>query len=1351
MHLPAQFPYATENRNQTSFCLTFCKTSPLTRKLILQIVLVLIVAQTAFAQLSIQSFAPVFVKPGDTVTISGNGFSPSPGENFVSFNHKNGLVVSASPTQVKAIVSSGTSAGPIMVSKSGFSATSGQFFYPNVVPGNLPVDNKMVTLAFERKFGGKVNYVQAADMDGDGMTDAVAAIENPGRIIIERNISTSDSIKFSDSLSLSLGPYAFIIEIAELNGDGKPDIVLISFRSNMVRIFRNNSTPGNLSFTEQPSITMNGEAYDLVIADFDNDGKQDIATGPGANGSTLEFFRNNSTVSSFSFSKVIFSTPAVPDMYYFSGADYDNDGKTDLIAGSNSTNSLYILRNTSNGPGNFSFTSTTMSLGFPAGIEAGTTDLNRDGRPDIVISTRWHAPKVFLNASTGTTIQFQPMNYTGNTNSQGFVSFTDLNTDGDPEIISGSFDVTQRPGIYENLYPDVPLFGSSLIVQRLFVNAVGADFNHDGKTDLLCSGYFGNNFYVLSSQSISLLISNFSPQRATTGTPVTIKGLGFTGITSVSFGNMNATSFQVDNDSTITAVVGNGASGNITVSGNGKTAFRPGFTFFTKPVLQSFSPASGYGGSEVLLNGTNMEEVRKVRFGGVPADTFFIISNTQVRAIVGKGASGEVTIAGSDWDSSQLGGFTFFPGPDITGLNSLKVPPGSEVVLTGNYFNPLQVVTIGGITAVPTSATPNSIRFNTPSQFIGGSITVKTAYGSDTLFGFYNGMQISGATPLTGKPGDTIRVMGNGFGSNPLNIAATIGTASAEVLDCTPEMVTLKIPSGPPMGAISLALNGHTVSGPAPFIFSFETTDSAFTHFSMQSFFPVEVLKTVNPEPFTIADIDQDGKQDLIQKDHEKIVIYRNTGQPGSFSFQEIIIPAIGVILTGKPIAQDLNMDGKPDLIFNSSSTNEVVHFINLSTPGHIAFKPYEKKYFNFSTFNLLLHDVDKDGRPDYVLNPSSHSSPAIFFNGSTPDSITFSYYWDFFIDEGNVKSTHLLDLDMDGKEEVIIQQENLYSNTPSFTMHTTPGKVIGKTTLTEGSSDCQSMPYLFADFNNDGKTDWLDFCNGAWFTVKRNTSAPGNISFSKTNFITGYSTWFKMGFVADFNGDMRPDFVILDEIAKILLVFINSTASNGEITFWLPIEFTLFDYPDGMEGNYQMEVADLDADHRPDIIVYGLQSEKVQIFRNLVGTHKPIFTCKDQPATLTSQLTGNSYQWQQSTNGNSFANLVNGSGFSGVQSPMLNIAAVTESMNGKFFRCLVNELPESPFSIRLFNRWVGTSNNLWSDAGNWSCGTVPQGDIEVEIDRNVMIDIDVTIGKIVLKPGGTVTVAAGKKLTVLH
>jgi hypothetical protein len=81
-------------------------------------------------------------------------------------------------------------------------------------------------------------------------------------------------------------------------------------------------------------------------------------------------------------------------------------------------------------------------------------------------------------------------------------------------------------------------------------------------------------------------ITSFTPNTATQGVTVTITGTYFIGVTAVSFGGTAATSFSVVNSTTITAVVGAGASGNVSViTGNG-TAILSGFTYTVAPPIQ---------------------------------------------------------------------------------------------------------------------------------------------------------------------------------------------------------------------------------------------------------------------------------------------------------------------------------------------------------------------------------------------------------------------------------------------------------------------------------------------------------------------------------------------------------------------------------------------------------------------------------------------------------------------------------------------------------------------------------------------------------------------------------------------
>ena len=75
------------------------------------------------------------------------------------------------------------------------------------------------------------------------------------------------------------------------------------------------------------------------------------------------------------------------------------------------------------------------------------------------------------------------------------------------------------------------------------------------------------------------VITSFSPTTAGNGETVVITGTGFTGVTSVKFGNVNATSFVVNSDTQITAVVGAAASGDVYVLNSGGNSLKSGFLF----------------------------------------------------------------------------------------------------------------------------------------------------------------------------------------------------------------------------------------------------------------------------------------------------------------------------------------------------------------------------------------------------------------------------------------------------------------------------------------------------------------------------------------------------------------------------------------------------------------------------------------------------------------------------------------------------------------------------------------------------------------------------------------------------
>ncbi|MEI9808317.1 MAG: IPT/TIG domain-containing protein [Bacteroidota bacterium] len=161
---------------------------------------------------------------------------------------------------------------------------------------------------------------------------------------------------------------------------------------------------------------------------------------------------------------------------------------------------------------------------------------------------------------------------------------------------------------------------------------------------------------------------------------MTITGDSFTGATAVSFGGVAAASFTIVNATTINAVAGNGASGDVKVTGPGGTGTKPGFVFVPPPVITFFNPSNGTGGIPVTITGSNFMDATAVSFGGIAATSFVVISSTTITAVVsGTGGSGNVSVT-TRGGTASLPGFVFnFPtginGPANNNSNELTAYP----------------------------------------------------------------------------------------------------------------------------------------------------------------------------------------------------------------------------------------------------------------------------------------------------------------------------------------------------------------------------------------------------------------------------------------------------------------------------------------------------------------------------------------------------------------------------------------------------------------------------------------------------------------------------------------------------
>lgn len=311
--------------------------------------------------------------------------------------------------------------------------------------------------------------------------------------------------------------------------------------------------------------------------------------------------------------------------------------------------------------------------------------------------------------------------------------------------------------------------------------------------------------FVYSSSIAAPKINSFSPAAGGSGTIVTIKGKNFIGATAVSFGNIAAGAMSVNNDSTITATVGTGASGFVKVRNNVGADSLSGFLFNVSsgvPKINSFLPITGKAGATIKITGRNFSGTTSVSFGNTPAFSYTIDNDSTLTAKVGAGASGFVRVAGA-LGKDSASGFIFIGPPKINSFTPLTGTTGSKITIIGKNLNKDNVVSFGNVAA--TSFVVNSDSSITATLGSGASGFVKVvAFNNigiteaDSAAGFIyfapGVPKISSFTPSSAETGAVVSIKGKGFlGANLVDFGGTAASAFTVVSD---SLITATVGAG---------------------------------------------------------------------------------------------------------------------------------------------------------------------------------------------------------------------------------------------------------------------------------------------------------------------------------------------------------------------------------------------------------------------------------------------------------------------------------------------------------------------------------------------------------------------------
>ncbi|MFZ6013618.1 MAG: FG-GAP-like repeat-containing protein, partial [Bacteroidota bacterium] len=308
-------------------------------------------------------------------------------------------------------------------------------------------------------------YLYSADLDGNGLKDIVTQYQNGTRIY--PNFSVPGFIFFGVPIDVPTG-YLGEMKIIDFDQDGHSDLAGLS--GNKLMIFRNQNPKGTISATNfelRYTSTLAHYVNFLSAADVNNDGKPDLVVGTYGENS-FPILKNNSHPGVFEFEELIFQDNVRGRYARYGAYDLNQDSWKDVISQSPyETGNLAIIENLGASP--------EITLAMPVMAFSGNehtavqpADINGDSKVDLLIGTG-NRTMIFLENKAGagqplSSSTFQksdefgmrvPESHSGDVTAR--LNINDLNGDGRPEVIAAySYSYGPHDGYNMEIWQNAP-------------------------------------------------------------------------------------------------------------------------------------------------------------------------------------------------------------------------------------------------------------------------------------------------------------------------------------------------------------------------------------------------------------------------------------------------------------------------------------------------------------------------------------------------------------------------------------------------------------------------------------------------------------------------------------------------------------------------------------------------------------------------------------------------------------------------------------------------------------------------------------------------------------------------------
>ncbi len=465
------------------------------------------------------NITPAIATNGARITVSGANFNPNGAGDTVYFGAVQANVLSATATNLVVQVPVGAIYSPITVTVNGLTAFSGQLFEPTFVGDGSDISPASFNSRLDLPAGNGPFKVVIADLDGDGKPDLIVANDYNNTISLYRNISTNGLLtanSFAPRVDLTTPPGQYTpygLLATDVDGDGKLDIVISDYGSNMVSVYRNTCTPGNISsntFATRVDFPCGPQPQGIEVKDIDGDGRPEILTANGGDG-TVSILRNTSVTGSLT------TNSFAPHVDIATGSscgsivvgDLDGDGKPDIAAANNTDGAVSVLRNLSS-PGNITTNSFAPKVDIAISDyvqQLAIGDLDGDGKLDLTVASYLSQKvSVLRNTSTVGNLSFaSPVDFSLSGRGHSPI-LADLNGDGKPDLTIVT-ELNSALSIFQNIGESGSFTTDSLAPRIDFGtgwNAWGVaagDLDGDGRPDLVFCNSYDNTISIYQNQT----------------------------------------------------------------------------------------------------------------------------------------------------------------------------------------------------------------------------------------------------------------------------------------------------------------------------------------------------------------------------------------------------------------------------------------------------------------------------------------------------------------------------------------------------------------------------------------------------------------------------------------------------------------------------------------------------------------------------------------------------------------------------------------------------------------------------------------------------------------------------------